>query len=149
MDAFSRSISRFYAAAALAALCACTQGPTPVDPETGLPTPTTVNDVTVARYNAAGVVQWSHTYDSGPWLNYEYPTGQGAVDYGRDVWPLPDGGFWVVADSIANLNDVHDIGFDGPNNLSARFIHARSVFVMPLDADGNVRFSNRLTEHAF
>src|SRR5215510_7262874 len=168
----ARHLARYGAAAALVALAACTQGPTPTDPETGLPTPTTysksyggpgfdtahavratadggsvfvgeanavaptsnsashegdfriskldangnveqqrllglirvgqsglvtefakvrvtnddgyvavgttVNDITVARYNAAGVVQWSHTYDSGGWNNYEYPTGQAA-----------------------------------------------------------------------
>jgi hypothetical protein len=106
--------------------------------------------VQVTRFDAAGTVLWSRVHESGPWLNYEFDsTALGAIDIGRDVWPLPDGGFWVVADSYARLRDTRDIGFDGPRNRSDVFADARSIVVMRLNAAGDVVNLRRLTEHAF
>jgi hypothetical protein len=106
--------------------------------------------INVARFDAAGTVRWSRAYDSGPWVNYEFEsTRPRAVDIGRDIWPLPDGGFWVVADSYATLRDVRDIGFDGPRNRSEVFEDARSVVVLRLNSAGDILSLRRLTENAF
>ncbi len=126
-------------------------------------------DVAVTKLDAGGNVEWARTYDSGPWLNYEYFSFQGghpnAFDTGADVWPIAGGGYWIVARSVANLRDALGIGFPcdeelnevatepcenpPPETGSDTYLGAVSVVAIRLDAGGEIRFLRRLTDGAF
>jgi len=77
---------------------------------------TIATDFAVAKLDAGGNTQWSVTYDSGAWPNYDFfSRGDGTLpeskDTGVDVWPMSDGGYLVAGYSLANLEDRSGIGF--------------------------------------
>jgi hypothetical protein len=103
-------------------------------------------DIAVVRLDSSGAVLWARTYDSGPWLQYEYDTVRGtsaaeAHDTGVDIAVTADG-FWVVAISNADLRSP-------PGLQLPPFSDAESLVVMRLDTDGNVRALQRLTDDAY
>jgi hypothetical protein len=130
------------------------------------------SDIAVAKLDASGNTEWNLTHDSGPWLNYDYFQRElepaAAKDDAMDVWPMEDGGFLIAGISTANLEDRLDIGFpcddeelneigiheDGQaacwgGGTAPRFIDARSVVVLRLNADGSVRWVRRLTDNPY
>jgi len=138
------------------------------------PTQTVVTigmDVAAAKLDANGDLVWRVNHDSGAWLNYDYFQTNGdlanARDSGLDVWPMADGGYLVVGSSIANLEDRLSIGFPcedealnaitddppcedaTPGSGSNRFMHAISIVVLRLNADGSLRWQRRLTDNAY
>lgn len=104
----------------------------------------TGRDVWVAKFSAAGLIEWSREYDSGEWTGFEFagPTfGRGAFadDAATDIQVTPDGGHVVAGRSLANLQ----------RTATTVSVNASSVIVLKLDAAGDPLARGRLTDGQF
>lgn len=102
------------------------------------PSPTGV-DLWIAKFNAAGLVEWQRDLDSGAWPGLAfaartYGRGEFADDEATDVQTLPDGGHVVAGTSTANVTDAA---------TGRVWVDAVSVFVARLDAQGQVVWQRR------
>jgi hypothetical protein len=112
--------------------------------EPGAPPAATGNDVWVAKYSAAGILEWDREYDSGRWPGFDFAAatfgrGEFADDEATDIQVTPDGGYVVTGRSLANLQRT-------PTRVA---VDASSVMVLKLNATGEPAWQRRLTDGQF
>lgn len=96
------------------------------------------SDLLVAKLTPTGQEQWVKAYDSGAYPNYDFfYQGDKAAETGWDIWPTSDGGAIVAAEvDVMVLEDAHAVT-------------AIAVYVMKVNADGEIIWSRHITEDQF
>jgi hypothetical protein len=127
-------------------------------------------DFLIRKLNAAGSIEWSRSYDSGAWRDYSYVQGStttmglpesiaasdpaAAHDRVVDLYPAPDGGYWLAGTSYANVHterDSFESSADDPYSVAGgnTFYGAASVVVLRIDDEGQLLGQHRYTDDQF